>query len=89
MKIIFKTDTGFATVIPSGELPIEEVARKDVPAGVKFKYVETVPETHDFADFDGLGADYGVGTNLAVVAYDENGCACHARSELTGEVVAL
>lgn len=39
-RIIYPTDdNGVAVVIPSGELPIEEVAKKDVPAGKPFKIV--------------------------------------------------
>lgn len=34
------TEEGLHIVIPSGELPIEEVALKDVPAGVAYKIVD-------------------------------------------------
>jgi hypothetical protein len=33
-------DGGVAVVHPTGELPIEEVARKDVPAGVEYKFMD-------------------------------------------------
>ena len=40
MKIIYQTETGVAIIHPTGELSIEEVAKKDVPAGVPYKIVE-------------------------------------------------
>ena len=68
--IIYPQDNGnIALVIPTGELPIEDVAQKDVPAGVPYLLVDSavVPEDHTFfgaweADFSnpdghGLGAD--------------------------------
>ena len=41
---------GICLVIPTGELPIEEVAAKDVPAGVPYKIVDgnELPEDHTF-----------------------------------------
>lgn len=47
-RIIYQTpEGGVAVIIPSGELPIEEVARKDVPAGVQFKIIDTVDVPSD------------------------------------------
>ena len=40
MRIIYQTEEGLAVLIPTGELEIEEVARKDVPAGVDYWIVE-------------------------------------------------
>lgn len=40
MKIIYPIEGGVAVVHPTGELPIEHVALKDVPAGVPFLFVE-------------------------------------------------
>ena len=41
MRIIYPTDDGgVAVLIPAGAIPGEEVARKDVPAGVPFRIVE-------------------------------------------------
>jgi hypothetical protein len=64
-RIIYPTDSGIAILIPSGELAIEEVARKDVPAGVAYKIVDVadIPSDRTFrnaweADFsspDGVG----------------------------------
>ena len=41
---------GICLVIPTGELSIEEVAAKDVPAGVPYKIVDgdELPEDHTF-----------------------------------------
>jgi hypothetical protein len=51
MKIIYATPTGGVAIIHStGELPIEVVARKDVPQGVPYKFVEdsAVPTDRTF-----------------------------------------
>ena len=60
---------GICLVIPTGELSVEEVARKDVPSGAPFMILNTdqVPADHTFfnaweADFNnphgiGIGAD--------------------------------
>ena len=69
-NIIYPQDNGnIALVIPTGELPIEDVAQKDVPDGVPYLIVDSadVPEDRTFfgaweADFSnpdghGLGAD--------------------------------
>jgi len=59
---------GLNMVIPTGEIPLEEVARKDVPAGTPYRFVErdTLPDSDFFeaweADFKtpdghGIGAD--------------------------------
>ncbi len=39
MKIIYQTASGVAIIHPTGELSIEEVAAKDVPAGVPYRIV--------------------------------------------------
>jgi len=50
MKIIYQTETGVAIIHPTGELSIEEVAAKDVPAGVAYKIVndDEVPSDRTF-----------------------------------------
>jgi len=50
MKIIYQTATGVAILTPTGELSIEEVAKKDVPAGVAYRIVndEDVPSDRTF-----------------------------------------
>ena len=52
MKIIYQTEEGLAVIVPSGELDINEVARKDVPAGVDYWIVEDneVPSDRTFRD---------------------------------------
>lgn len=50
-RIIYPTqDGGVAIIIPSSELSIEEVARKDVPVGVPYKIIDTadVPDDRTF-----------------------------------------
>lgn len=68
-RIIYPTDDGVAVLIPSGEILLEEVARKDVPAGVPYKIVDVadIPEDRTFRgawegdfsepDGEGIGAD--------------------------------
>jgi hypothetical protein len=69
-RIIYPTDDGgVAILIPTGEIEIAEVARKDVPAGVAYKIVDVadIPSDRTFrnaweADFTspdgvGIGAD--------------------------------
>ena len=57
--IIYPQDNGtIALVIPTGELPIEQVAQKDVPAGKPFLIVpfDSIPEDHTF--FGAWEADF-------------------------------
>lgn len=68
-RIIYPTANGVVVLIPTGELAIEEVCRKDVPAGVAYKIVDVadIPSDRTFrdaweADFSnpdgvGIGAD--------------------------------
>lgn len=52
-KIIYPNETGGVCVIhPTGELPIEQVALKDVPAGVPFLIVDDsdIPGDRTFRD---------------------------------------
>ena len=50
MKIIYKTSIGVAIITPTGELSIEEVASKDVPAGKPYKIVDAseIPSDRTF-----------------------------------------
>ncbi|GAA2848531.1 hypothetical protein EDC40_101145 [Aminobacter aminovorans] len=66
-RIIYPIGDGVAVVIPAEKsgLPVEEIARKDVPAGVPFKIVAAadIPVdrslrglwTADFSNPDGVG----------------------------------
>jgi hypothetical protein len=50
-RIIYPTpEGGVAVIIPTGELPIEEVAAKDVPAGVPYEIVsaDAIPSDRYF-----------------------------------------
>jgi hypothetical protein len=67
-RILYPTDGGGVAVIhPTGELPIEEVARKDVPAGVPYQIVDAsdIPTDREFRNAweadsipDGVGLGY-------------------------------
>lgn len=67
-RIIYPTENGIAILIPTGELSIEDVAQKDVPAGIAYKIIDAldIPEDRTFrgaweADFsnpDGHGIGY-------------------------------
>ena len=50
MKIIYKTEAGIAILHATGELSIEAVAQKDVPAGVPYRIVndDEVPSDRTF-----------------------------------------
>ena len=69
-KILFQnSDGGISVIHPTGELPIEDLCQKDVPAGTPYLIVEddVVPSDRSFrgaweADFSnpdgtGIGAD--------------------------------
>lgn len=51
-RIIYPTNDGVAIIVPAPEcgLTIEEIAAKDVPAGVEFKIVDVsdIPEDRTF-----------------------------------------
>lgn len=40
MKIIYRTETGISVIHPTGEVPIEEVAKKSVPSGSDYVIVD-------------------------------------------------
>lgn len=96
MKIIYPTSSGIAVANPSGTLPIDEVARKDVPAGMPYLIVEdsSLPSdlaaldamTFDFSTPDGHGAEYGAGTDWVVADYDEQGHARFLVNRITQEI---
>jgi hypothetical protein len=67
IRIIYPNENGLAIVYPTDALPLTEVARKDVPAGVPYLFVNV----NDFPDeefIDAWEADfsnpdgYGIGT---------------------------
>lgn len=61
MRIIYQTEEGLAVIVPTGELDINEVARKDVPAGVDYWIVEdsVVPSDRTFRNAWELDANIG------------------------------
>ena len=59
MKIIFPNGNGGVAIIyPTGELPIEEVARKDVPAGVPYLVVDDADIPRDRTYREAWEADF-------------------------------
>lgn len=67
-RIVYPTDTGIAVIIPCDcGLTVEEIAKKDVPAGIKYRIVDAtdIPSDRTFrgawelpadATFDGVGS---------------------------------
>lgn len=70
MKIIYQTATGVAIITPTGELSIEEVAKKDVPTGVPYRIVndDEVPSDRTFrnawTDSNGIKVDMPKATEI-------------------------
>lgn len=96
-RIVYNNPDGtLCILVPTGELPIEEVAKKDVPAGIEYKIIDVsdIPTDRTFRDAwefemtnpDGVGADYGVGSTLSVIEYHE-GQPTKLRNEETGDIV--
>ena len=85
--IIYPNGTGLAVVYPVMDcgLSLEQIALKDVPSGLPNRIIDAseIPTNRTFgfgtaweADFsspDGEGADYGAGSENAVVAWNEDG----------------
>jgi hypothetical protein len=66
-KIIYPNPDGsISLVMPTGELPIEDVANKDIPAGTPYLFVEDedLPEDHSF--FNAWEADFGNPDGVAI-----------------------
>ncbi len=83
-RIIYPQPDGrLAVIIPTGELSIEQVCQKDVPANTPYLVVEddVIPTDRvfrnaweaDFSNPDGYGADFGIGSFNAVTGYSEEG----------------
>jgi hypothetical protein len=83
-KIIFEQEGGLVALItPTGDLPFEEVCRKDVPAGAPYLVIDEsdVPEDWSFrnaweADFSnpdgyGIGADAWFAEKAAAEAAEQ------------------
>jgi len=82
-RIVYPTNNGgISIIIPTGEIPIEIVAKKDVPTDVPYLIVseDAIPSDRtfrdawesDFSNPDGYGSDYGIGSTKAVIAYEED-----------------
>lgn len=88
MKIIYKNLDGSVAVIhPTTEalklITIQEIALKDVPTGLAFAIINDaeIPSDRTFRDAweidpvtltDGVGADYGAGSENILIGYDEH-----------------
>ena len=83
-KILYQNEDGDLCVIhPTGELPIEDVCQKDVPAGTPYLIVEddVIPSDRSFrnaweADFSspdgyGIGADAWFAAKAAAEASEQ------------------
>ena len=65
-RILYKTDSGIAVIVPTGELSVTETARKDVPTGLPYKIVDVseIPSDRTFReawDIDEVELTDGVG----------------------------
>jgi len=66
-RIIYKTEEGgIAVIVPTGELSVEETAKKDVPTGLPYKIVDVseIPDDRTFRnawDIDEAELTDGVG----------------------------
>jgi len=51
-RIIYKHESGIAVIVPTGELSVEETAKKDVPTGQPFAIVDVseIPADRTFRD---------------------------------------
>ena len=95
MKIIYQnSEGGIAVIIPTGELPVEEVAQKDVPAGTPYLIVTTddVPSDRTFreaweADFSNPDG-YGIGADAYFAAKEAEAEAAVVDVEPTEEAPA-
>lgn len=103
-RIIYSTGDGVAIIIPTPEAlcqyGIGVIAWKDVPAGRPYKIVDAadIPDDRTFraawevdaaALTDGVGADYGAGSDWDVIDYDGDGRPDVLRHRLTREIKKL
>ena len=88
MKIIYKIDSGLLAIIdPVAEalstMTVDQIAQKDVPYNKPYKIVgdDYIPADRTFRDAwtindseltDGVGADYGVGSDKRIIGYDKD-----------------
>lgn len=85
-RIIYQTDDGgVAVIIPAPDcgLTVEQIALKDVPAGKPFKIIDVsdLPADRTERDIwtvaeaaltDGVGADYGIGSENPFIMPEAN-----------------
>ena len=67
MKIIYpNSEGGISIITPTGDLPIEDVAQKDVPAGTPYVIVEDDTILTDRSFRDAWEADFSSVTDTAM-----------------------
>lgn len=83
-RIIYQNEEGGVVMVcPAEEFDVMAVALKDVPKGRPFKILEDTDMPSDFTFYsawevhesvldDGHGADYGTGSDKAVVGWNED-----------------
>lgn len=57
---------GICLVVPACELPIEEIARRDLPAGTPYKIVPRDALPSDWSFFDSWEADFSSPDGFAI-----------------------
>ena len=62
--IYSQSENKLAVLIPTGEIPIEQVAAKDVPEGVEYKIVESVDIDNDYFNAYEFDAETGAKVNI-------------------------
>jgi hypothetical protein len=67
--IIYPQQNGSIVVVhPAGAMPVEEVARKDVPAGVPYKIINYTDLPEDQTFFNAWEADFSIPDGFGVGA---------------------
>ena len=91
-RIIYQNAEGGVTIlIPSGEIAIEEVARKDVPAGVPYKIVNVadIPEDRTFRGAWEVGITEPDGVGIGHDAWFAEQAVIKAEAEAAAEAERL
>ncbi|MDV6226339.1 hypothetical protein R2G56_08585 [Nitratireductor aquimarinus] len=86
-RVIYPHGDGIAVLIPTGALPIEEVARKDVPAGVPYLFASLADIPTDRSGRDRWEADFSTpdGYGIGAEAWFAEQAAAQAAAEAEAE----
>lgn len=74
-RIIYENENGKISIVtPTGEIPTEEVAKKDVPAGVKYWFVEDEDIPTNRYEKNSWGVDFSAphGKGIGHKAWERN-----------------